>query len=161
MTITLVTEADRSRLMEVWESSVRATHGFLSEQDLEVIIPLARAELAHLTPVHCLRDAGESVCAFMAVIDRKIETLFIAPTHRGMGAGRRLVEYAISELAADKVDVNEQNHQAVGFYERMGFRTIARTPSDAQGLPYPILEMKLIRSTRPEPPTDPLTASSR
>lgn len=145
MTITLVTETDRSRLMEVWEASVRATHDFLNEQDLEVIIPLARAELAQMTPIHCLRDAGGSVYAFMAVVDGKIETLFIAPTHRGMSAGRCLVEYAISALAADKVDVNEQNHQAVGFYEHMGFRTVARTPLDGQGLPYPILQMELMQ----------------
>jgi putative acetyltransferase len=129
--------------MEVWEASVRATHQFLSAQDLTALIPLARQELATITPLHCLRDADGLVVAFMAVVDRKIEALFVAPTHRGGGAGRRLVEYAISELGATAVDVNEQNLQAIEFYERLGFRTVARSPVDSNGLAFPILHMEL------------------
>lgn len=143
MTVTLVTDSDRPRLMEVWEASVRATHDFLSERDLELLIPLARQELAQISPIHCLRDSAGLVYAFMAVDNRQIESLFVAPSHRNSGAGRRLVEYAIAELAADKVEVNEQNHLAVGFYQRLGFRAVGRTPLDGQGLPFPIVHMEL------------------
>lgn len=142
MTISPATDNDRERIAEVWESSVRATHHFLSEEDLQKIIPLTRAELSEITPIHCLRDARGYVYAFMAVIDRKIESLFVAPTHRGDGAGRKLVEYALSELKATRVDVNEQNELAIGFYERMGFRSVGRA-LDPQGLPFPILQMEL------------------
>lgn len=148
-TITLATESDRPRLMRVWEASVRATHHFLSEQDLVLIIPAAREELAHITPIHCLRDPDGSVYAFMAVDHARIEMLFVAPTHRRGGAGRRLVEYAIAALGARQVDVNEQNDLAVGFYEHMGFRTIERVPLDPQGLPLPILHMELSAVQRP------------
>jgi putative acetyltransferase len=141
--ITLAADADRPRLMTVWEASVRATHHFLTERDLELLIPLAREELARIAPVHCLRDAAGSVCAFMAVEHSAIETLFVDPVHRGTGAGRRLVEHAITALGARQVDVNEQNHLAVGFYEHMGFRTRGRSALDAQGLPFPILHMEL------------------
>lgn len=142
-TITLATESDRSHLMQVWEASVRATHHFLSEQDLAVIIPAAREELAHIAPIHCLRDSNGSVYAFMAVEDAMIEMLFVDPTHRGGGAGRRLVEYAITTLGARKVDVNEQNELAVGFYEHLGFRTVDRSALDPLGLEFPILHMEL------------------
>lgn len=151
--ITLVAQCDRARLMEVWEASVRATHHFLSESDLEQIIPAAREELSRIAPIYCLRDADGSVYAFMSVEQESIEMLFVAPTHRGYGAGRRLVEYAIAAMGARQVDVNEQNHQAVGFYERMGFRAFARTPVDPLGLHLPILHMELPATSRAPSPT--------
>lgn len=129
--------------MDVWEASVRATHHFLTESDLELLIPAAREELAHIAPIHCLRDADGSVYAFIAVEQGEIEMLFVAPTHRGSGAGRKLVEYAIAVLGAHQVDVNEQNDLAVGFYEHLGFRMFGRAPLDPQGLPFPILHMEL------------------
>jgi putative acetyltransferase len=141
--VSLAGDADRSRLMEVWEASVRATHHFLSERDLEVIIPAAREELTRIAPIYCLRDQAGSVYAFVSVEGERIEMLFAAPNHRGTGAGRRLVEYAVTKLGATRVDVNEQNSLAVGFYEHLGFRTVDRASLDPQGLALPILHMKL------------------
>lgn len=42
-----------------------------------------------------------------------------------------------------KVDVNEQNPQAIGFYEKMGFKPIGRSEKDGSGKPYPIIHMSL------------------
>ena len=39
--------------------------------------------------------------------------------------------------------LNEQNPQAIGFYEHEGFRVYKRTETDEQGNPYPLLYMKL------------------
>ena len=39
-------------------------------------------------------------------------------------------------------EVNEQNPQAVGFYEHLGFQTYKRTECDEEGNPYPLLYMK-------------------
>jgi putative acetyltransferase len=38
--------------------------------------------------------------------------------------------------------VNEQNEQAVGFYRRMGFEVVGRSPDDSMGKPYPLLHMQ-------------------
>ncbi|ENH9207696.1 GNAT family N-acetyltransferase, partial [Vibrio vulnificus] len=46
-------------------------------------------------------------------------------------------------LGVTKVDVNEQNPQAVGFYEHMGFKVVSRSPLDDMGKPFPILHMTL------------------
>lgn len=42
-----------------------------------------------------------------------------------------------------RVDVNEQNVQAAGFYARLGFRVTGRDATDPSGRPYPILHLSL------------------
>lgn len=141
--ISLATAGDRPRLFEVWESSVRATHHFLSEADIQFLIPLVKRLLARFTPLYCLRDVDGSAYAFLGVAGTNIDMLFVHADRRGQGAGRALVEYAVRKLGADAVDVNEQNEGAVGFYEHLGFRTVARSPLDSTGKPFPILHMRL------------------
>ena len=72
-----------------------------------------------------------------------LEMLFIDPKYRGKGIGKSLLNYGIKNLNITKVDVNEQNEQAVGFYKHSGFEVIARSEVDASGKPYPILHMVL------------------
>lgn len=69
--------------------------------------------------------------------------LFIDATARGKGYGSKLLNYGIENLNVDELAVNEQNPQAVGFYEHMGFKTVERSELDDQGNPYPILRMKI------------------
>ena len=142
-TISIAADADQARLREVWESSVRATHTFLTEDDLVFLKPLVREEPARLSPILCLRDRAGRPYAFMFVERSRIEMLFVAPAHRGSGAGRTLVEHAIRSLGARHVDVNEQNGLALRFYEHLGFRKTGRSPLDPQGKPFPILHMTL------------------
>ncbi|EHL96617.1 toxin-antitoxin system, toxin component, GNAT domain protein [Lentilactobacillus parafarraginis F0439] len=79
----------------------------------------------------------------MGIAEHMIEMLFVTPEQRGHGLGRRLIQYGIANYAIEEVAVNEQNPQAKGFYERMGFEVYKRTDHDEQGNPYPILYMKL------------------
>ena len=72
-----------------------------------------------------------------------LEMLFVAPGARGKGFGRQLVNHVTRHCGVRRVDVNEQNPQAAGFYERMGFRTAGRDATDPSGRPYPILHMEL------------------
>ena len=141
--ITQTNQHDLPRLLAVWESSARATHSFLTEADIQALIPLVRAELADFNPIYCLRESDAKVYAFLGVEGRKIEMLFVHADRRGTGAGRRLSEFAMRELHADRVDVNEQNLQAIGFYQHLGFRQIGRSPLDPAGNPFPILHMAL------------------
>lgn len=69
--------------------------------------------------------------------------LFIDPEFRGKGVGRVLTKFAVKDLKIEKVDVNEQNLRAVGFYEKLGFKLIGRSELDGQGKPYPILHLKI------------------
>lgn len=83
--------------------------------------------------------------AFMGIEDRKLEMLFIRNSERGKGLGKKLLNYGIENYNVNELVVNEQNPNAKGFYEYMGFKTYKRTELDEQGNPYPILYMRLER----------------
>lgn len=134
---------DLPRLFDIWEASVQATHDFLHPDDFLLLAPIVERTLREFTPLHCVRDESGQPCAFMGVSEGMIEMLFVDPLHRGQGAGRALVEFAIAQLGATQVDVNEQNGQALGFYERMGFAVTRRSGQDPFGKPYPILHLAL------------------
>jgi putative acetyltransferase len=133
---------DYNEIARVWEASVRATHHFLSEDYLQEIKGLLPAIFPAI-PMYIFRNDQDEIEGFLGVKDKKIEMLFIRPEAMRKGIGRILTDFAINELKADKVDVNEQNGQAVAFYLRMGFVVDARTEEDGMGRPFPLLQMKL------------------
>jgi len=139
-----VSESEYLEVVEVWEASVRATHDFLREEDIAYFKPLILNEYLQAVHLRCVRDEHQRITGFLGVAAGKIEMLFIHPAARGKGIGKLLVDYAIKEFNVTMVDVNEQNTQAVGFYERMGFKTVSRTEVDTLGMPYPILQMELL-----------------
>lgn len=79
----------------------------------------------------------------MGVENHRLEMLFLSPASRGKGLGKRLLRYGIEHYDVRDLAVNEQNPQAMGFYEHMGFRAYKRTETDNQGNPYPLIYMKL------------------
>ena len=62
--------------------------------------------------------------AFAGIDGDMLEMLFVAPQARGKGVGRQLVEYLVRERGIRRVEVNEQNAQAAGFYARLGFAAL-------------------------------------
>ncbi len=147
-TIKIIDRQERSdtliaKLIKVWEDSVRKTHLFLSEDaisEIKEFVPEALREVKQLVVV--VNDLEEPI-GFMGVQDNSIEMLFISPDQRGKGIGKELVLYGIETFSISLVTVNEQNSQAFGFYEHLGFKTYKRTECDEQGRPYPLLYMKL------------------
>lgn len=131
------------QLERVWKESVKETHLFLSDAEINNIqkyIPQALMGVAQLIVAE--NESGIPT-AFMGIEEHKLEMLFLAPQERGHGLGKKLIEYGIKEYAIDEVGVNEQNTKARGFYEHMGFRVYKRTETDEQGKPYPVLYMEL------------------
>ena len=131
------------QLTSIWEQSVKATHLFLSSSEIDEIkkyVPQALMEIPHLL---IAADQDGSPVGFMGIDSGKLEMLFISPEERGKGIGKRFIRYGIETLSINEVTVNEQNPDAIGFYENMGFRKYKRTEFDEQGRPYPLLYMKL------------------
>ena len=131
------------QLLMVWEKSVRETHLFLSDAEIENIknyVPEALNGVAHLIVAN---DEDEHPVAFMGIEDGVLEMLFITPEQRGKGLGRVLLGLGIEKYGVKQLTVNEQNPQAKGFYEHFGFEVYKRTNNDEQGNPYPLLYMCL------------------
>lgn len=142
-----IDEIDKLEYLEVvaiWEASVRATHHFLKEEDIAYFKPLILNTYLDAVELRCYRDEHHKIVGFVGVSDGNLEMLFIHPAHRGKRIGKTLLDYAINHFNVTKVDVNEQNEQAVGFYKHCGFETKGRSKLDASGKPYPILHMELI-----------------
>lgn len=133
-----------NQLLPIWEGSVKATHLFLSEKeinDIKQYVPQALSEIQHL--IVAKDDDGCSV-AFAGVNRSKLEMLFVSVEKRNQGIGKNLLLYVIQKFLVNELTVNEQNPLAIGFYEHMGFRTYKRTELDEQGNPYPLLYMKKV-----------------
>lgn len=138
-----------NRLLTVWENSVKATHLFLSDDEIKSIkeyVPQALKGIAHL--IIAEGDSG-TPAAFMGIEDGTLEMLFISPEERGKGLGKHLIQYGMENHAVRRLAVNEQNPQAKGFYEHMGFQVYKRTAHDEQGNPYPLLYMRLPENDLP------------
>jgi len=143
MCITTADERDFPEITAVWEASVRATHHFLTEADIAFYRPLIRNEYLGSVELRCARDGAGRILGFVGVAGENVEMLFLAPESRGRGLGRALLRTAVDELGARRVDVNEQNPAALGFYEHLGFRVVGRSPVDGQGKPFPLLHLEL------------------
>jgi putative acetyltransferase len=136
------TDAHRDGPLKVWEESVLATHDFLAHDDFKEIKAAVQGIDFNELDVYCLME-GSNVIGFVGVAMGKVEMLFLSPGVIGKGFGKRLLSFAVRELKADKVDVNEENTWAVEFYKRFGFSVCERTSRDDQGRDYPLLRMKL------------------
>ena len=130
-------------LVTVWERSVRATHLFLSNEEILQIKPLVPEALAGISMLVVETGRDGAPVAFMGIDRDKLEMLFVDPDERGHGIGKRLLTHAVRDLGVRELSVNEQNPQARGFYEHMGFAVRERSETDDQGNPYPILRMEL------------------
>ena len=76
------------QLTAIWEDSVRATHLFLSEAEIQTIkayVPQALTGVSHLLVAE--RAQGQPV-AFMGIEGPRLEMLFLSPAERGRGTGK-------------------------------------------------------------------------
>jgi putative acetyltransferase len=121
--------ADIPRLVVVWRSSVDATHDFVLPEHLDYYEERMSAEYLPGVDLTVTEIDGE-VVGFSGTYE-----------YRGKGVGSALLEDALSRIPDLKLDVNEQNTQALGFYLKHGFRVAGRSPVDSAGKPYPLLHL--------------------
>lgn len=127
--------------MDIWRRAVDATHGFLTPQDRRDI----EAEVAAFlpgAPLDLAVDESNRAIGFMLLDGSHMEALFVDPDFHGLGIGRMLVDRAIARHPNLLTDVNEQNLQAIRFYERLGFTPCGRSEVDGQGRPYPLIHLR-------------------
>jgi len=130
-------------LVDIWERSVRATHHFLQEKDLQEIkrdMPTLYLPAVEVFVAVC----GDRPTGFIGVSGGMIEMLFVDADSIGLGYGSSLLDFAL-QRGFHKVDVNEQNKSALKFYLGKGFRIVGRSTTDAQGRNYPILHLAIFK----------------
>ena len=89
------------QLLEVWESSVKAIHLFLSEEEIENIknyVPQAIQEIPYLI---IAVNEHQVPIGFMGIAEQHLEMLFISDVERGKGLGRELLTYAIDKYFSE------------------------------------------------------------
>ncbi|WP_233543030.1 GNAT family N-acetyltransferase [Erysipelatoclostridium sp. AM42-17] len=89
-----------------------------------------------------IENDEEAKIGFAGINNQKLEMLFLLPDQRGKGIGKQVISYCIKQYNMNELTVNEQNPQAVGFYQHLGFKVYKRTALDEEGNPYPLLYMK-------------------
>ena len=129
------------QLIQVWEGAVRATHDFLPDAYIVRLKNLLLTHYLATVTVFCTRDEQMNITGFASAKQDRLEMLFIDQQSRDTGIGSALLAAAIAANPALLVDVNEQNPQAVGFYHRHGFVTVGRQDTDADGRPFPMLNL--------------------
>lgn len=139
------TESLINQLLEVWEDSVKATHTFLSNEEIENIKKYVPQALKGISRLIILENEKYQPIAFMGIEENKLEMLFIKNSERRKGLGKKLLNYGIENYGVNDLAVNEDNPQAKEFYEHMGFKVYQRNELDDQGNPYPVLYMRLER----------------
>lgn len=135
--------SDADALFRVWERAVDATHHFLTASDRQEIARLVREDYLPAASLLVAEDDDGRPIGFLGLSERHIDSLFVDPAVHGRGVGRALIAHVRGDSEGLTVDVNEQNEGAVGFYERLGFRTVGRSALDDGGRPYPLLHMQL------------------
>jgi putative acetyltransferase len=144
MIIRQATNADHPQLLNIWLRSVRATHHFLQESDIEALLPQLRDIYLTAVDLWVAVDAKDCPQGFIGLNQNHVEMLFIEPDLRGKGIGRALLDHARRTRSQMSVDVNEQNPEAAGFYLHYGFVQTGRSPLDGEGRPFPLLHLSLV-----------------
>ncbi|PZX49153.1 GNAT family N-acetyltransferase [Algoriphagus chordae] len=130
-------------VVDLWELSVRATHGFLKEEDIAFFKPLILNVYLNAVELNSVRADSGQILGFSGVAEGNLEMLFVHPDFAGKGIGKTLLHHAIKHQLVTKVDVNEQNPKAIKFYLKNGFEILGRSELDGTGKPYPILHLEL------------------
>jgi len=134
--------SDFPELLEIWRRAVAATHDFVTEEDRAAIDRAVAEEYLPSAELLVATDSDDMPVAFLGGSGREIESLFVDPAAHGKGVGRMLLEHFDGTGEGElNVEVNEQNHRARAFYERLGFREVSSSPLDGQGRPYPLLRL--------------------
>lgn len=142
MKVRAAVPGDHPVLVDIWLRSVRATHTFLTEDDIQALLPVVRDTALKDLELWVFCAGDDQPIGFMGLSGASLEALFIAPEWIRRGGGRMLLEHARALHGPLSVDVNEQNPEALRFYEANGFKVVGRSETDSDGRPFPLLHLR-------------------
>jgi len=128
--------ADHEGLLDIWQESWQFT---MPDIDFAVRRPGFSDYLRGLIAggAHCRVAEAEGLAGFYTLDDAGyLDQIAVARTHWGNGTGQLLIEDA-KALSAGLIDlkVNQANHRAIRFYERLGFQRMGADVNPVSMLP--------------------------
>ena len=115
--------------IQLWTSGLTITTTFIESNELFKAV---------------YQDKILGFCALVFKEDKvEIEHCWVAPAYIGHGIGQQLIEYAlvfISKKAIQKVEV-VSDPNAIGFYEKMGFKQIGTYQSQPNNRLLPLMSL--------------------
>ena len=95
------------KLLDVWESSVKATHLFLSVDEINNIKQYVPQALKDVLILVVAENQDGNPVGFMGVTGKMLEMLFVSNEYRGQGIGKQLLQYGIENYSINELTVNE------------------------------------------------------
>lgn len=126
-------------ILELWEKSVRHTHDFLAEEDLQFYKNMIPEYLNNVT-LYLWKDE-QQVIGFSGTSEEELAMLFLDPDFIGKQYGHKILLDLIATESIKKIDVNTQNEHAKSFYLSHGFEVVSEDAVDGFGKPYPITHL--------------------
>ncbi|RAX57314.1 GMP synthase (glutamine-hydrolyzing) [Helicobacter monodelphidis] len=143
----------KKSLITLWEDSMRATHSFIKESDIANLRDELKEGLESVFVIVARRENGremwqkDEIVGFIGIDSKNIEMLFVSPRALHQGVGKALIAEAykqgLSVFQTIKVSCNEQNTDALRFYQDLGFEIVGRSALDSGSRPYPMLFLEI------------------
>jgi len=133
---------DFDLLTGIWLEAVRASHDFLTAEQIEGYRRRMPTEFLPAVPEIRIAEDETGPLGFIGMDGEAIEMLFVDPASHGRGVGRALIDLVAPGRSRLTVDVNEQNPAAHGFYLHLGFRETGRSATDPDGNPFPMVHLE-------------------
>ncbi len=140
ITRTYVARSDRDACLDIWYRASCAAHPFLGADAIADDLPVVR-DVYFPNAAVTIAEIDDVIVGFVALLDRHIGGLFVAPDRQRCGVGQVLVGEAARQVGELTVEVYERNQRAAAFYEACGFRRTGRRASDDQGRPHALIAM--------------------
>ncbi len=123
---------DLNDLLNLWETSTKLAHPFLTESFLKqerynipnIYLPNADTWIA---------VEKDRVVGFIALIGNEVGALFVEPAYHRQGFGKALMDKARSLHTILEVDVFKENYIGRGFYHRYGFKLLSEKTHTGTG----------------------------
>lgn len=96
-------------LLVIWEDSVKATHLFLSNNEINNIKKYVLPALENVPVLLGVKNKDDELVGFMGIGNNVLEMLFLSNKSRGQGIGRIFLDYGIRKYLINELTVNEQN----------------------------------------------------
>ena len=90
-------------LTELWEQSVKATHDFLSADEIAAIKKYVPQALGGVPVLVAACSEQQVMTAFLGLDGGRIEMLFVSPDERGKGIGKALIQKSLDSAGCGTI----------------------------------------------------------